>query len=225
MTAVSSPELLVLHSVRILGFADTAAIARRFGVDPAATEEILLDAQAFGWVQRAEFADLCGWSLTESGRAENERQLHEEREATGKTHAVWGVYRNFLPLNTRLLRACTDWQLRPGEANKLIVNDHGDTASDEKVLDELALIGDALSPLVDQLSSVLARFVGYDTRFAAALNHARTGEHGYVDRTDIDSCHRVWFELHEDLIATLGRDRRSEPAYDAEVRREGRGCL
>jgi len=30
-----------------------------------------------------------------------------------------------------------------------------------------------------------------------------------VDHTDVDSCHRVWFELHEDLIATLGIDRRS----------------
>jgi hypothetical protein len=30
-----------------------------------------------------------------------------------------------------------------------------------------------------------------------------------VDRTDVDSCHRVWFELHEDLVATLGIDRRT----------------
>ena len=36
------------------------------------------------------------------------------------------------------------------------------------------------------------------------------GEHDWVDRTDIDSCHRVWFELHEDLIATLGLSRHTE---------------
>jgi hypothetical protein len=30
-----------------------------------------------------------------------------------------------------------------------------------------------------------------------------------VDRTDVDSCHRVWFELHEDLVATLGIDHRT----------------
>jgi hypothetical protein len=47
------------------------------------------------------------------------------------------------------------------------------------------------------LVAVLPRFQGYDARFSAAL--AR----GDVDRSDVDSCHRVWFELHEDLLATL----------------------
>jgi hypothetical protein len=28
--------------------------------------------------------------------------------------------------------------------------------------------------------------------------------------TGVDSCHRVWFELHEDLVATLGIDRATE---------------
>lgn len=57
---------------------------------------------------------------------------------------------------------------------------------------------------------VLTRFRGYDARFAAALARARAGESAWVDRSDVDSCHRVWFELHEDLIATLGLDRYAE---------------
>ncbi|WP_459547562.1 hypothetical protein [Nocardia sp. X0981] len=43
-----------------------------------------------------------------------------------------------------------------------------------------------------------------------ALRRARGGEHDWMDRTDVDSRHRVWFELHEDLLATLGIDRRAE---------------
>ncbi|QII07718.1 transcriptional regulator [Rhodococcoides fascians A25f] len=214
MTATSSPELLVLHSVRILGFADTPVIAHRFGVDTAQAEELLLDAQACGWIQRGEFADVRGWSLTELGRTVNEHQLREEREATGRTDVVRSVYRSFLPLNERLLRACTDWQLRPTDTNRLTVNDHSDRVWDQRILDELASIGDALSPLVDQLSSAFARFAGYDSRFGAASRLARAGEHNWVDRTDVDSCHKVWFELHEDLIATLGIDRRSESGID-----------
>jgi len=35
----------------------------------------------------------------------------------------------------------------------------------------------------------------------------QAGDGGWVDRTDVESCHRVWFELHEDLVATLGVDR------------------
>ncbi|GAA1145629.1 hypothetical protein [Ornithinicoccus hortensis] len=57
---------------------------------------------------------------------------------------------------------------------------------------------------------MLTRFTGYDTRFDAALRLARAGQYEWVDRTDIDSCHRVWFQLHEDLVATLGIDRLAE---------------
>lgn len=214
MTATSSPKLLVLHSVRILGFADTAVIAHRSGVDTAQAEELLLDAHACGWIQRGEFADLCGWSLTELGRTVNEHQLREEREATSRTDLVRSVYRSFLPLNERLLRACTDWQLRPTGTNRLTVNDHRDRVWDQRILDELVSICDALKPIVAQLSSALVRFAGYDTRFGAASRLACDGERSWVDRTDVDSCHKVWFELHEDLIATLGIDRRSEADID-----------
>ena len=214
VTAASSPELLVLHSVRILGFADTVAVARRCGVDIAQAEEILLDAQASGWIQRSEFADIRGWSLTESGRTVNEHQLREELETTGHTGVVRDVYRSFVPLNERLLRACTDWQLRPADTNRLTVNDHSDPVWDRRILDELVSIGSSLNPLVDRLKSALARFAGYDTRFGAASTLACAGEHGRVDGSDVDSCHKIWFELHEDLIATLGIDRRSEPGVD-----------
>ncbi|WP_327151966.1 hypothetical protein [Nocardia sp. NBC_01329] len=210
MTRDSSPDLLVLHAVRILGFADTPVIAYRFRLDPAETEEILLDAQAYGWIQRAAFADLHGWSLTESGRIRNEQQLHEELAAIGKADRIRGLYRDFLPLNARLQRACTDWQLRPTPDNALYQNDHSDTAWDTRILDELAAIGSALHPLADRMGAILARLSGYEKRFDAALRRVGGGDHGWVDRTDVDSCHRVWFELHEDLVATLGIDRRTE---------------
>ena len=211
MTAESSLDLLVLHAVRITGFADTPAIARRYELDAAATTEILLDAEARGWVTHAAFAGIGGWSMTESGRTENERQLAAEQARIGGTEAVRDVYRAFLPLNARLQRACTDWQLRPVPGDRLAINDHSDPTWDAGVLDELAAIDLALAPLAERLGSILARFRGYHTRFTAARRRAQAGEGGWIDRTEIDSCHRVWFELHEDLIATLGLDRNAEP--------------
>ena len=204
MTRESAPELLVLHAVRILGFADAPAVAHRFGLDPAGTEEVLGDAEAHGWVTHASFAGLGGWSLTERGRAENERGLAAELARVDAKAEVGEVYRTFLPLNARLLRACTDWQLRPGPDDRLAANDHVDVEWDGRVLDELAAIERGLSPLAARLAAVLVRLQGYDTRFALARRRARAGEPGWVDRTDVDSCHRVWFELHEDLLATLG---------------------
>ncbi|MFD1544968.1 transcriptional regulator [Nonomuraea guangzhouensis] len=211
MTRDSTPDLLVLHAVRITGFADTPVIAHRYGLDAAETKELLHDAEAYGWVEHSAFAGTGGWSLTERGRAENERQLAAELARVGGADEVRDVYRAFLPLNALLQRACTDWQLRPTAGDRLAVNDHSDPTWDAGVLLELAGIDRELAPLAGRLESVLARFRGYDTRFTTALARARAGEGAWVDRTDVDSCHRVWFELHEDLIATLGLDRHTEP--------------
>lgn len=211
MTHTSTPALLVLHAVRITGFADTPVIARRYGLDPAMTRESLLDAQARGWVEHSAFGGTGGWSLTEPGKAENERQLADELLNAGGGAEVHAVHRAFLPLNAMLQRACTDWQLRPAAGDRLAVNDHTDPVWDAGVLHELSVIGRALGPLAVRLAGVLTRFGGYDTRFSAALKRAQAGDGGWVDRTDVDSCHRVWFELHEDLIATLGINRHAEP--------------
>lgn len=212
MTQDSPVEVLVLHAVRVCGFADAATLARRFGLDTTETDELLGDFEAYGWVQRSAFADLSGWSLTEAGRGEDERLLAAELAATGRADDVRDAYREFLPLNSRLQRACTDWQLRPAPGARLAPNDHADPAWDAAVLDELSAIDDALAPLAHLLGDVLVRFGGYDDRFSTALRRARAGQDGWVDGTDVDSCHRVWFELHEDLVATLGIDRGSQHA-------------
>lgn len=207
MTRSSAPDLLVLHAVRITGHADTGVLADRFGLDHDSTEEHLGDVEARGWVRRTGFADVVGWSLTEAGRAENERQLAAELAGTGQRAEVGAAYADFLPLNGRLQQACTDWQLRPADGDRFAVNDHTDPAWDRAVLTELGALSHELGPLNSRLVAVLPRFDGYSARFDSALVRARSGEDAFVDRTDVDSCHGVWFELHEDLVATLGIDR------------------
>lgn len=200
-------ELLVLHAVRVLGFPDSPDVAARYGLDPDATVEFLLDAEARGWVQQARFAGLHGWSLTDAGRREGERLLAEELATTDRDDDLRQAYRHFLPLNDRVQQACTDWQLRPTAENRLLDNDHTDPAWDGAVLDTLDDVSRALTSLEGGLVGILDRFRGYAARFDAALRRVRAGDVEWVTRTDADSCHRVWFELHEDLIATLGLTR------------------
>jgi hypothetical protein len=192
MAHASTVDLLVLHAVRLKGFADTAAVAARFGLDPDRTGEDLLDAQAYGRVSRSSFADLAGWSLTERGYRHNGTQLRDELDRTGARETVAGVHERFLPLNGRASRVFTAWQLDPGSV-----------AETGRQLAELA---GGLRDLERGLAAHLGRFAGYHDRFVAAL--ARAGQDpAWITGVDVDSCHRVWFEFHEDLIATLGISR------------------
>lgn len=210
MSHNSTPELLILHAVRLLGFANSDTIAVRAGTSTAEVTRVLDEADVHEWVQYLTFADLEGWSLTDTGRAENERQLAAERQLADPENTITAVYRDFLPLNTRLVRAVTEWQINPTDDDQFAPNDHSDPAWDERVLDELATLGTELTPLAQRLEDILTRFDGYAHRYRAALRAAVNGEPDWVDKTDVDSCHRVWFQLHEDLVSTLGVDRSTE---------------
>ncbi len=89
----------------------------------------------------------------------------------------------------------------------MAANDHTDRAWDEDVLRSLRSLGRRLRPIADGLSEALRRFRFYPERFAAALERVDRGERKWVDEPRIDSCHTVWFEFHEDLLATLGIER------------------
>ncbi|MGH3587463.1 MAG: transcriptional regulator [Pseudonocardia sp.] len=207
MSAASEPGLLVLHAVRVLGTGDDAAVAARYGLDVRVVREALLDLEAYGHVTWAEFAGSGGWSLTERGRDEDGRLVAAELAAdpTGRaTTVVREVLDAFDPLNGRLRQACTDWQLRPGPGGRLDVNDHGDSAWDGRVLDELVDVVDGVRPLLARLAAVLDRFAGYDERLDGALSGASAGDGSRVAGLGARSVHGVWMELHEDLLATAG---------------------
>lgn len=89
----------------------------------------------------------------------------------------------------------------------MAANDHSDWRWDEQVLERLASLSRRLRPIGEQLTEALARFAGYPDRFDAALDRVGQGQERWVDEPRIDSCHTVWCELHEDLLATLGLER------------------
>lgn len=209
MAHTSSPELLVLHGVRVKGMTDAAAIAQRFGLDRQLVHELLLDYEAMGWITRVRFADVDGWALTARGRAENERRLADELDRSGARTAVVAAHGEFVVLNSRLLATVTSWQIRPTSTDPLAANDHADQAWDERVVSDLRDLGSRLAPVGEQLAAALDRFAGYPERYLAALSRVDRGERAWVAQPTIDSCHTVWMELHEDMLATLGLERGS----------------
>lgn len=208
----AEPRLLALHAVRVMGMSDAHAASARYRLEQTEVAELLLDFEALGWVTRVPAMLPPTWSLTDAGRAENVRQLASELDAVGARADVVGLYRRFVELNARFLTACTDWQIHPTRWDPLARNEHDDWRWDERVLDELGRLSAQLRPITAHLAEVLVRFDGYQDRFTRALLRVENGDRAWVDEPGIDSCHRVWFELHEDLIATLGIDRGDEPA-------------
>ena len=193
MTAhASPPDLLVLHAVRLKGFADTDALAARFGLDPQRTQDDLLDAAAHGWVTRSRFADQAGWSLTEAGRRRNEAQLRGELDRTGTRTAVSEAHHRFPALNARATQLFTSWQLADGAPGEVA-----------RTLGQLTELATGLHGIEQDLTAHLVRFGGYHDRFTRSVANARS-DRAWVTGMDTDSCHRVWFELHEDLVASLG---------------------
>ena len=89
-------------------------------------------------------------------------------------------------------------------------NDHTDWRWDDRVLQTLESLGGSFRRLCGQLSECLARFDGYAGLYSSALGKVETGQHSWVDASDCDSCHMVWIQFHEDLLATLGIPRGSD---------------
>ena len=65
-------------------------------------------------------------------------------------------------------------------------------------------------PVLADLRSHLARFASYSQRLRGALERVTEGDRDWFTKPTIDSYHTVWFELHEDLLATLGLERSKE---------------
>lgn len=198
----SSDELLVLHAVRLAGFADTEAVADRVDLPATIVGDTLrlLDGQQL--IERMTFADSGGWILTDAGKSRDGELLQEELEAAGSRpvlHATAGDFES--GINPRLVRAVTDWQLQSSDDR---------TDRSVEMVRELTDLGDALRDLMADLDAQLPRFGRYQRQFSAALQMARAGEHQWVAGVGRLSCHIVWAELHEDLLSSLGRDRSAE---------------
>ncbi|MFC4058906.1 transcriptional regulator [Planomonospora corallina] len=197
----TSPDLLVLHTLRCIGFADLARVSRAAGLPESDAESELIDLAVAGLVTRIP-GDFGGWGLTEAGRAADAERISGELDTAGARAAVTGAYEAFLVLNPELLDLCTAWQLRSADG-VAVPNDHTDPVYDSRVIDLLTDLDRRADAVCAELSAVLLRFRRYRIRLTDALTRARAGAADYV-ADGLDSYHAVWFQLHEDLLATLG---------------------
>ena len=208
MTMSLDTRLLVLHGLRLKGFAGSDAVAEAAGV-PAPEAVGLLEALVADGLVTHRSGKVSGFALTGAGREQHATELRAQLEAVGARGAVQDAYSRFLGLNTELLTICTDWQLREIDGRSA-VNDHGDGVYDAGVIARLSSLHGMAEPICDDLGAALARFAPYGPRMALALHRVEAGEVDWFTKPMIASYHTIWFELHEDLLCTLGIERGAE---------------
>lgn len=201
-----TPELRLLLQLRLRGRASRADLEGGRHADDRATP--LDDAAARGLVVERPGRQ-GGWVLTARGREELAAGLAADLDARGARDAVSTVYDRFRAVNPVFLGLCTRWQLRPvGDGHE--VNDHTDAGYDWEVIAALDELHPTTSAICADLSRTLDRFAGYGPRFDTALERVHLGGTEWFDSPRVDSYHSVWFELHENLLATLGLERATE---------------
>jgi hypothetical protein len=204
---VSDDErFVVAHGLRVKGFASATVVASIVGCSTEVAVAHLTELRDAG---HAQFRDgkITGWSLTAAGRIHHAMLCASALAASDAAPAIGDAYRRFLVLNTPLLAACTSWQLIDGTEQ---LNVHDDSRYDADVIRRLDAVHADVLPILRDLTSASARFGGYAPRLAHARERIQTGERDWFTGAMIESYHTVWFELHEDLLTTLGIERSKE---------------
>lgn len=202
------PVAEILLALSVCGAAVPEHIARATGLAEPSVAEALAELRASGRVATGE-GQAERVSLTEAGRAAAGQVVEGERAALAAEVAA--RYARFRDLDRALKKAITRWQLRTVGGVE-VANDHRDRAHDAAVLAELGDVGTRAIGWIDPLARRRARYRRYRERIEAALARVRAGEVGWIAGVGVDSLHSIWWQLHGDLLAILGRARGASEA-------------
>ena len=208
-----SPESMprVLHALRTKGMAEADAVAQAAGLSKDQADRVLHELGERGWARYRDGNRAKGWMLLGEGRAEAERLAAAEMDNSGLRTAVFDLYQEFKVWDPMLKQACTDFQIRGDQT----LNDHADPDYDAAVIARLAEINRHVQPILARLTEALDRFGHFGPRLDFALGQVLAGDINWFTKPSLDSYHEVWFELHEDLLVSLGIDRASELTADS----------
>lgn len=194
-------KLVVLHTVRLAGFASSTTLAERAELPVEIVEETIHLLESQKLIEKFRFANTSGWILNEAGKQHDAKLLQRELGASGIRPVLEQASQDFESINPRLVQTVTAWQLRSSA-------DTSDQSN--KILRELTDLAQELEVLMVDLVIQVPRFGRYIRQFSAALDKARAGEHQWIASAGVLSCHLVWAELHEDLLSSLGYDRAAQ---------------
>ncbi len=195
-----SDELALLMALRTQGLATVPRAALASGLDEDVTEKTLRGFADAGLAKLRE-GRLTGFMLLPPGTARLDELLTSEGL---RTHgSLCDSYDRFMQLNTRILKICSDWQLKSGD----VPNDHADPDYDASVIERLCAVHRRSAKCVGAIAGCASRYTPYGSRLDVCVERLTCGDRGAFTAVMAESYHTVWFELHQDLLLTLGRER------------------
>lgn len=198
-------ELLAVHGLVIKKAGSAEAVAEVIGQPPPQVEAALAEAGAAGRVIGARGT----FMVTPAGRAWLDQRYPEVFASFRADPAADQAYADFERINRKLLALMTDWQMMPA-GSELIPNDHSDVDYDHKIIDRLGALHERAERPLARFAALEPRLERYRERLEHAYDRVLAGEHQWVSGARIDSYHTTWYELHEDLLRMLGREREEQ---------------
>jgi hypothetical protein len=200
-------DLLALHGLAVKKAGGADAVAAVLGADQAAVATALDEAVAAGRAAGAKGT----FMVSPAGREWLDQRYPEVFAEFRADPEASAAYERFEKINRELLALFTDWQMVPAAGGERVPNDHSDADYDAGVIDRLGAQHERAEKVLDRFAALEQRLGIYKQRLDDAYDKVLAGEHDWVSGARIDSYHTVWFELHEDLLRMLGREREEAP--------------
>ncbi len=202
---MSDLEFLALHGLAVKKAGSAAAVADILGSDEAGVDSALEGAAAEGRAMAAKGM----FMVTPAGRSWLDERYPEVFADFRANPDATAAYERFERINRELLSLFTDWQMMPAGGER-VPNDHSDADYDADVIDRLGAQHERAQRPLGEFAGLEPRLGEYTRRLEAAYDKVLAGDNDFVSGARVDSYHTVWFELHEDLLRMLGREREEQ---------------
>lgn len=204
---MSDNDLLALHGLAVKKAGSPAAVAAVLGGEEEAIAAALEAAVAAGRAAGAKGT----FMVAPAGRQWLDEQYPVVFADFRANPEASEAYERFEKINRELLALFTDWQMMPSAGGERVPNDHSDADYDNGIVDRLGAQHERAEKVLDRFAALEPRLGVYRERLDEAYDKVLAGEIDWVSGARIDSYHTVWFELHEDLLRMLGREREEAP--------------
>lgn len=175
-------------ALRVQGIASVERAAVALCVTPGEAKE-RLEALVTKDLAKERTGRLAGYALTPAGVERLDELLAEEGLRTSE--GLRDCYDRFTTVDPQVKRICSRSQIEGPAA----------------ALDDLLALHDRSKVCLRKIVGCAPRYGAYESRLESCVQRLLEGDDSAFTKPLAESFHQVWWELHQDLLLTLGLER------------------